>query len=145
MRAMNESRQTLFEMLGGEAPLRAILVDFYNVVFDDVMIGYLFAKQDKNRLIEREYEFTARSLGADVEYQGRGMRAAHAKHPIMRGHFNRRNVLLEQAMDRHQVPFEVKSAWMGHARALMRAIVGTPAAMKADCQHDLAIARDQRE
>lgn len=139
---MSEAQKSLFEQLGGEVRLRAVLVDFYDQVFADVMIGYLFAGQDKARLIEREFEFTARSLGANVQYLGRGMRAAHAKHPIMRGHFNRRNVLLEQAIDRHGVPFEVKSAWMGHARALMRAIIGTPAALAADCRNDLAMSRE---
>ena len=64
---------SLFKQLGGAPRLRDILSDFYNRVFDDVMIGYMFIGQDKARLIQREVEFTARFLGAEMEYHGRSM------------------------------------------------------------------------
>ncbi len=130
---------SLFDQIGPDA-LRAVLVSFYDRVFADVMIGYLFRDADKARLVELEYQFTARALGADVAYEGRGMRQAHAKHPIMRGHFMRRNKILEEEIDAHAVPAEVKEAWMGHARALRRAILGT-AAREASCNHVIAIER----
>lgn len=131
---------TLYEQLGGEPRLRAILRDFYDQVFDDLMIGFLFRGQDKARLIELEYQFTARALGGDVDYQGRGMRAAHAKHPIMKGHFQRRNRILEETLRAHAVPEPVFQAWLGHARALERAIIGE-ARREAACNHDLQAER----
>lgn len=131
------SSPTFYEQLGGEAPLRAIVADFYDRVFDDVMIGFFFRNQDKARLVEREFEFAARALGAaDVEYRGRTMRAAHAKHPIMRGQFDRRAKILEDTLRDHDVPEAVRLAWMGHTRALARAILG-PAARSPHCDHDL--------
>lgn len=124
---------TLFDQLGGDA-LRAVLEDFYDRVFADVMIGYLFRGQEKARLIGLEWQLTARILGAPVAYEGRGMRAAHARHPIMRGHFMRRNKILEETLADHAVPAPVQAAWLAHARAAERAILGPRGA--ADCNPD---------
>ena len=71
---------TAFDELGPER-LRAILTDFYDRVFADPMIGFFFLGKDKARLIELEWQLTARILGAEVAYQGRGMGAAHRSHP----------------------------------------------------------------
>jgi hemoglobin len=125
---------TLYEQLGGAAVLQTILEDFYRRVFADVMIGYLFAGQAPERLVRLESQFTARMLGAtDVAYEGRGMRAAHAKHPIFRGHFHRRNKILEETLADHPVPEPVRTAWMAHARRLEAAILGAQAARQATC------------
>ena len=72
------SRPELFAKIG-EAKLRAVITDFYSRVFGDVMIGFMFEGKDRQHLIDREYEFTARFLGGDVKYTGRPMRTAHAQ------------------------------------------------------------------
>lgn len=108
---------TPFDRIGADA-LRAVITDFYATVFDDVMIGFLFVGKDQATLIEREWEFTARLLGADVPYRGRPIRAAHAASPILGGHFERRAELLRQALARHQVDAEVQRVWLDHTEAL---------------------------
>jgi hemoglobin len=115
---------THFEQLG-EATVRAIIVDFYERVFADVMIGFMFEGVDRERLVQREYEFSARHLGADVVYTGRTMRAAHAKHPIRRGHFQRRNVIFEETLRAHDVPAPIREAWMRKLRALESVVLNT--------------------
>ncbi len=115
---------THFQTLGGEAKLRKILRDFYDRVFSDVMIGYLFASSDKEKLIELEYQFTARMLGADIDYAGRSMREAHSDHRILTGQFNRRYRLLELALEEHKVVESVKRVWLFHTQALRKAVVG---------------------
>lgn len=125
---------TLYEQLGGAEPLERILTDFYDRVFADVMIGYLFAKQSKARLIRLECQFTARMLGAtDVVYEGQGMRAAHRDHPIFRGHFQRRNKLLADTLADHDVPAPVEAAWLEHAARLEAAILGRVTPRGAHC------------
>lgn len=114
---------TLFERLGGWDVLRAILRDFYGRVFADVMIGFLFKGRDRERLVELEAQFTARALGADVPYEGRGMRQAHATSRILPGHFHRRYQLLVETLQDHRVDPDVREAWLGHTRALQRAVV----------------------
>ena len=72
---------TLFEKIGGEDVLRRILGDFYTCVFADPMIGFFFRNQNQTRLVEMEYQLTAKMMGADVVYEGRSMRSAHGGHP----------------------------------------------------------------
>jgi hemoglobin len=115
---------THFEQVGGEPALRRILEDFYDRVFSDLMIGYLFKGRDKARLVTLELQLTARVMGADVVYEGRPMRAAHAALSINRGQFQRRNQLLRETLRDHEVPDEVQRAWVAHATALERAILG---------------------
>ncbi|MCB9545369.1 MAG: group 1 truncated hemoglobin [Myxococcales bacterium] len=113
----------LFDQIG-EAGLRAVLVDFYDRVFADPMIGFFFLGKDKARLVELELQHTARMLGERVAYDGRPMREAHAPHRIMKGQFLRRNRLLEQVLADHRVPGAVVEAWLAHARGLEAAITG---------------------
>jgi predicted alpha/beta-hydrolase family hydrolase len=99
--------------------LRATISDFYDRLFDDAMIGFLFAGKDKKRLIEREWEFTLRLLGnRSIPYRGRTMRAAHAKSPILGGHFERRLQLLKDTMEAHAIPKEQRDRWVEHTLSL---------------------------
>ncbi len=107
----------LFDKIG-EAKLRAVIEDFYSRVFGDVMIGFLFEGKDRQRLIDKEYEFTAHLLGADIKYTGRPMRAAHAQSPIFGGHFERRLQILRETLRDHAVDSEVAAAWIDHSLAL---------------------------
>jgi hemoglobin len=103
----------------GEAKLRAVLADFYDRVFADVMIGFMFQGKDKRHLIDREYEMTAKMLGAsNVTYTGRPMRTAHGAHTIFGGHFERRLQILRETMADHDVDPEVRQVWIDHTLAL---------------------------
>jgi len=106
-----------FDKIGAEK-LRAVIADFYDRVFADVMIGFLFQGKSKQTLIDREYEFTAGFLGADVKYTGRPMRVAHAQSPIFGGHFERRLQILRETMRDHGVDEEVQKVWLDHSYAL---------------------------
>lgn len=110
--------QTFFEQLGGEAELRMIIGTFIDRVFDDRMIGFFFRNSDKQRIKDMEYQLTAQLLGADVEYQGRPLDQVHAKHPIMGGHFARRQQILKETLDFYRVPEPIKQAWLAHTDAL---------------------------
>jgi hemoglobin len=108
---------TLFDQIGA-AKLREVIEDFYSRVFGDVMIGFLFEGKDRQRLIDKEYEFTAHFLGGDVKYTGRAMRTAHAQSPIFGGHFERRLQLLRETLRDHAVDPAVVKAWIDHSLAL---------------------------
>jgi len=110
-----------FEKIGAEK-LRAVIADFYDRVFTDVMIGFLFEGKSKQTLIQREYEFTAGFLGADVKYTGRPMRVAHAQSPIFGGHFERRLQILRETMRDHAVDADVQKVWLDHSYALREQI-----------------------
>lgn len=122
----------------GEEKLREVLADFYDRVFDDVMIGFLFAGKDKQRLIDKEWELTARMLGGDVAYTGRPMREAHARVPILGGHFDRRLKILEETLDDHGVDAEVRAAWLAHTVKLRPQVTADAG---SECDHDAAARR----
>jgi hemoglobin len=107
----------VFDKIGGDA-LRAVIADFYDRVFGDVMIGFLFAGKDKARLVQLEWELAAAMLGADVKYTGRPLHTAHAKSPIFGGHFERRLQLLRETMRDHAVDPDVQRVWIEHTQAL---------------------------
>jgi len=112
----------LHELAGGPEIVRAVLRDFYDAVFDDLMIGFLFKDADKERLVERELELTLRALGAEIPYRGRPIGEAHRGHPIMGGHFMRRRKLLADAIARHGLPDAVRDAWLAHTDSLRAAV-----------------------
>ncbi|OGQ81716.1 MAG: hypothetical protein A3F90_13250 [Deltaproteobacteria bacterium RIFCSPLOWO2_12_FULL_60_19] len=111
-------KPTLFEQLGGEAKLREIIETFIDRVFDDRMIGFFFRNADRRRIGEMEYQFTAKFFGADVEYHGRPLDEAHAKHPIMGGQFARRQQILKETLEIYGVPEHIREAWLQHNESL---------------------------
>jgi hemoglobin len=106
------------------------------------MIGFLFARVDRQRLKDKEYEFAAAHLGADVEYTGRPLDAAHRRHPILGGHFMRRLRILEETLAEFDVPARVRDHWVAHTEA-QRPLITEHAA--SDCNHDLGRIPNERE
>ncbi len=116
------SEQSLFDELGGEPALRRIIDRFVDRVFDDVMIGFFFGKVSRERLKEKEYEFAARHLGADVAYTGRPIAEAHASHPILGGQFMRRLKILDETLLESGVPERVREHWLRHTESLRQMV-----------------------
>jgi len=110
--------RTLFEELGGEPVLRKIVDRFVDRLFDDVMIGFFFRNASRERIKMKEYEFAARHLGADIEYTGRPIDEAHARHPIMGGQFLRRLQILKETLDEFGVTARVREHWVEHTLGL---------------------------
>lgn len=116
-----------WELLGADddarlTRLREIVSDFYERVFDDAMIGFLFWGKDRHRLIEMEVQFVARALGGGLPYTGRSMPDAHRSVNILGGHFERRQQILRNVLAGQDVPEPVREAWLEHNERL-RAVV----------------------
>jgi hemoglobin len=131
----------------GDAKLRAVISDFYDRVFRDVMIGFMFQGKDKQHLIDREFELAARMLGAShITYTGRPMRTAHGAHTIFGGHFERRLQILRETMADHAVDADVQQVWIDHTQALREQITrdkGSECKDTAEARPKLAIAVTQ--
>jgi truncated hemoglobin YjbI len=112
------SRPSLYDELGGEPALRAIVDRFVDRVVDDVMIGFFFHSVSRERLKEKEFEFAARHLGADVAYTGRSIQQAHSRHPIMGGQFMRRLQILKETLEEFGVPEHIREHWLAHTESL---------------------------
>ena len=120
-----------FEELGGEPKLRAIVDDFVDRCFDDTMIGFLFARADRDRIKQFEYQHAAEHLGADIAYQGRPLDVAHRPHRIFGGQFSRRRQILIETLRDHEAPESVIDAWIGHQDSLRWLITKDP---DSNCQ-----------
>ncbi len=116
---------TFFDRVG-EAKLAAIIHDFVGRMFVDPMIGFMFAKASQERIERHEREHAARFLGAEVEYTGRALDAAHRRHRIMGGQFARRKELLRQVLVAHAVDDDIREAWLAHTESLRGQVTGDP-------------------
>lgn len=115
--------ESAFQRLGGEARLRVIIDHFVDRVVRDTMIGFFFRSVDIPRLKRLEFEFAAAHLGGETRYTGRPLTTAHAAHPILNGHFNRRLKILENTLRDFDVPDDVVREWLQHDARLRSAIV----------------------
>jgi hemoglobin len=123
-RLYNQRMDSHFDQLGGELELRKIIDTFIDRVFADRMIGFFFRKADKDRIKQMEYQLAASFLGAGIEYQGRPLAQAHARHPIMGGHFARRKQILKETLELYEVAENIKEAWLKHTEDLRPLITG---------------------
>jgi hemoglobin len=106
---------TLYEQLGGEPVLRRVISTFID---EDRMIGFFFRAADRQRIKEMEFQWTACLLGAAIEYEGRPLKEAHSRHPIMGGQFQRRQQILRDVLEEHRVPEEIQRVWLSHNETL---------------------------
>jgi hemoglobin len=117
---------TWFDDIGGEMALRAIVDDFVDRCFDDVMIGFIFGRAARERIKRFEYEHAAQVLGAPVAYGGRPIDEAHARHRILGGQFDRRLQILRETLDAHAVPAPIRDAWLAEQQRLRHLVTADP-------------------
>jgi hemoglobin len=103
-----------WERLGGESGVRTIVEAFVDRFFADAIIGYLFQGKDRARIVQHELEMSSLHLGGPLRYGGRPIGSLHQPLRISRGHFRRRLALLRQTLERHEVPDDVREAWVAH-------------------------------
>ena len=116
----------LAEEVGGEARLRELVDDFYERVFDDPIIGFLFQGHDRRRLVDKQVEYMRARLGEEeVEYTGEPIRQAHRNLPITVGQFDRRHKILRDVLEDWDVPEPVREAWLELDAALRELVVRT--------------------
>jgi hemoglobin len=114
---------SLYDDIGGEAGIRAVLQSLYDKLFADIMVGFLFAGKDKAQLVEHQVWFTARFLGGPSRYTGRSLPDAHAALPLLPGHVDRRHHLLKQTLAECNVPPRVAEEWLRVDASLKPAVL----------------------
>ncbi|MGM0577493.1 MAG: group I truncated hemoglobin [Myxococcota bacterium] len=133
------TERTDWERLGGEEGTRAIVEDFVDRMFDDVMIGFLFHGKPRRRIKEMELRLASEQLGGPYSYTGRDLGAVHRRLPLMGGHFARRRRILENTLRDHGAGEDVIERWLGHVDALHDEIMGQD--VEDECSHTQQAAR----
>jgi hemoglobin len=97
---------SIFEAIGGEPALVAVVDDFYERVLADSQLAGFFAGANMPKLKGRQVEFFAAALGGPDLYRGANMRRAHAGRGISQADFNQVAVHLTDALAAAGVPAE---------------------------------------
>jgi hemoglobin len=77
----------IYEAIGGEAALVAVVDNLYERILADVRLSGFFAGAPMSRLKGRQVEFFGQALGGPMTYQGASMRQAHVGRGIDMEHF----------------------------------------------------------
>src|SRR5271170_1119086 len=79
---------TIYEAIGGDTALVAVVDDFYGRVLADPDLAGFFAGTNMTRLKGRQVEFFAAALGGPLPYTGASLRDAHQGRGIGQKHFD---------------------------------------------------------
>jgi hemoglobin len=120
--AAAQASPTLFEQIGGEARLRAVVDEFTRIVLVDERINFTFAEADIDKFKRLLYEQLCELTHGPCKYTGRDMYEAHRKLNINNAHFNALAEDLYLAFDREHVPYRVQNK-----------VVAMLAPMQKDC------------
>lgn len=116
--------KALYERIGGEKGLQAMLRDFYRRMSGDILIGFFFDGKDTDLIADRQKEFLMRAMGALPTYSGKAPAQAHdAIAPILKGHFDRRLRILEETLRAHGLSEEDIRTWISFEGAFREGIV----------------------
>ena len=81
--------QSLFERIGGEDAVEALVQAFYRRVLSDPELGPFFEHTSVEKLHRMQREFFAAALDGPVQYTGRSMSEIHAGRGIRTRHLAR--------------------------------------------------------
>lgn len=104
---------SLYDAIGGEPALIAVVDDFYRRVVDDPELAGFFAGTRMNKLKGRQVEFFAAALGGPYSYTGAPMKQAHQGRGIGQEHFDLVAGHLVAALGAASVPEEIISQIVG--------------------------------
>jgi len=114
---------TLFERIGGEAKLRAVVDDFMVVMESDDRINFTFAETDLAKFKQLLFEQICALTQGPCRYTGRDMRTAHAKLNIDDAMFNALAEDLYVAFERQHVPYRLQNKVVALLAPMQRDVV----------------------
>jgi truncated hemoglobin YjbI len=113
----------LYDAIGKEAGLEKILQRFYEKMSQDLLIGFFFEGHDVQHIALMQKSFLMKTWGASASYSGRSPADAHSKlPPILKGHFDRRLVLLAETLREFQVEERFVEVWVRFEGSFRRAV-----------------------
>ncbi|HEX4622769.1 MAG TPA: group 1 truncated hemoglobin [Myxococcaceae bacterium] len=117
------SSKPLFERLGGEPAIEAVVTDFMKNVAADERINAHFAVSDLELLHKRLVEFICVATGGPCKYGGRSMLESHRGMGITKSQFAAIAEDLVKTLDTLHVPEKEKGEVLGAVAPLSKDIV----------------------
>ncbi|QQS46393.1 MAG: group 1 truncated hemoglobin [Acidobacteriota bacterium] len=115
--------KSLYERLGGEAAVSAVVDEFAGIVLKDDRINKKFARSDASRLVTNLKSFVCFATGGPCKYEGRDMVTAHKRMGVTDGEFNALVEDLVMALDKFKVPEKEKNELLGALAGLKDQVV----------------------
>lgn len=115
--------KSLYERLGGQPAVSAVVDEFAGNVLKDERINKKFAKSDANRLVTNLKAFVCFATGGPCKYEGRDMASSHKGMAVTEGEFNALVEDLVKALDKFNVPATEKNELLGALAGLKGQIV----------------------
>ena len=116
-------QKSLYERLGGEEGISAVVDDFAQNVLADSRINKKFAKSDAPRLLTNLKAFVCFATGGPCRYTGLDMKTSHKNMGVTAGEFNALVEDLVKTLDKFRVPAKEKNELLGALAALRKDIV----------------------
>ena len=138
-----EAAPTLYQRLGGEPAIGAVIDAFLNRVAGDDRINGRFINVDLARLKRLLVEFVSNATGGKVEYTGRDMHDAHAGYQLVDEEFDALVEDLAGALKELNVPAKEQNELLGALGPLRQKIVNPPPAGAE--KHDEALAKKAKD
>jgi hemoglobin len=114
---------TLFEEIGGEVKLKAVVEELVSIALDDERINFAFAGTDLPKFKHLLYTQLCELAAGPCIYDGRPMRAAHAKLDITTAQFNALTEDLYKAFDRVGVDYRTQNKMIALLAPMHRDVV----------------------
>ena len=119
-----ESKKSLYDRLGGQPAIVAVVDDFVGNVAADNRINGFFARTDIPRLKRLLVEQICAGTGGPCTYTGRDMQTTHRGMKITDAQFNALVEDLVKSLDKFKVPAQEKSELLAALGGMKRDIVG---------------------
>lgn len=118
------SEDTLYERLGGNESIEAVVESFYDRVLADELVNGYFEEVDMQRQVAHQTQFISSVTGGPVEYSGAEMREVHGGMGITEAEFEAIAVHLDTTLREFDVPDGDRGAVMDEIASYEDAIVG---------------------
>jgi hemoglobin len=118
--------RSLFDRLGGEPAITAVVAEFVGRTTADPRIKERFFNTDADNLKRLLVEFVCQATGGPCKYTGRDMATSHAGMDLVDDEFNALVENLAGALDKFNVPDKEKGELLGALGPLKPQIVAPP-------------------
>lgn len=120
----NELRNFLIQT--PEDQTKKIFESFYLAQQKDVLLGFFFDRFSESEIFavaHRQYDFFKHSLKIKQNTEIKSASQAHVKlAPILKGHFDRRAVLLKQTLESFKLSETVKKEWVSFEESFRKQV-----------------------
>lgn len=114
---------SLYQRLGGQEAIDVVVDDFYDRVLEDERVDHHFEETDLEELRQHMKRFVGSVTGGPVDYDGRGLAAAHQHLGITESEFDVVAEHLAETLVDHDVPEPEREALLSTVADTKPAVV----------------------